>query len=398
MKFNLSFHEIKFWLVNFALVILFSSVEICAQTPTLRVPLTEEPDIPEDYTWWYATLFLLVLGLIGTILWRMNAKKNLKTSSKKAAGKKVEGSPGADRELELYRQNKKLRSGKVNGSSARTNEKQLPQNKLASNRSGVNAEVKTPETAEKSIFDLPVFSIEKIQPARPSAQLPISNDEALMSAIEQTHEEFEEDEEVRELSVRILTTFKTRNSVEALSEVALYDLSSNLRSKAVTILSEFDHESVFETILLACADPTREVKAAAARALFRLSFDRANAWTLIAESEEEGRIRQIARAAIEADLVERSLDKLVHEDRKIAQEAAAFTALIIRSGETKEIFNVLVNHKKMNVRKAVLHIIKITKDQRALEGLCVLLKQNNLPLELQEEVDKTIEEIGFVTA
>ena len=140
-----------------------------------------------------------------------------------------------------------------------------------------------------------------------------------MSAVEQTHEEFEEDEEIRELSVRILAAFKTRNSVEALSEVALYDLSSNLRSKAVTILSEFDHESVFETVLLACADPTREVKAAAARSLFRLSFDRANAWTRIADSDEEGRMRQIARAAIEADLVNRTLERLVHEDHKIAQ-------------------------------------------------------------------------------
>ncbi len=70
---------------------------------------------------------------------------------------------------------------------------------------------------------------------------------------------------------------------------------------------------------------------------------------------------------------------------------------MIKSGETKEVFNVLVNHKKMNMRKAILHVIKITKDQKALEGLYSLLEQKNLPLELQEEVDKTIEEMGFVT-
>jgi hypothetical protein len=399
MKFNLSFHKIKFCLINFAFVVLFSSVEIWAQMPSLRVPVTEEPDTAEDYTWWYAMLFILILGLVGAILWRMNAKKALQVSSKKALkksdGKKTNGSFDVDKELEWFRKNQKLMGGK--GKSSRTNGGGLPQNKSASNRNGVNTEAKTEDAIEKSPFDLPVFLIQKIQPARPFAPLPMSNDEALMSAIEQTHEEFEDDEEIRDLSVRILTAFKTRNSVEALSEVALYDLSSNLRAKAVTILSEFDHESVFETILLACADPTREVKAAAARALFRLSFDRANAWTSIVQSDEEGRIRQIARAAIEADLVERSLDRLVHEDHKIAQEATAFTALMIKSGETKEVFNALVNHKKMNMRKAILHVIKITKDQKALEGLYSLLEQKSLPLELQEEVDKAIEEIGFVT-
>ena len=70
---------------------------------------------------------------------------------------------------------------------------------------------------------------------------------------------------------------------------------------------------------------------------------------------------------------------------------------MIKSGETGEVFNALVKNKKLNVRRAILHIIKITKNQKALEGLYTLLEQNNLPLELQEEVDKTIEEIGFVT-
>ena len=52
----------------------------------------------------------------------------------------------------------------------------------------------------------------------------------------------------------------------------------------------------------------------------------------------------------------------------------------------------------MNVRKAILHIIKVTKDQRAVDGLYGLLEKNTLPIDFQEEVDRTIEEIGFVTA
>ena len=228
--------------------------------------------------------------------------------------------------------------------------------------------------------------------------LPLSSDAALLNAIEQINEEFEEDEEVRELAVRILTAFKTRNSIESLAQVALYDLSSNLRSKAVTVLSEFDHESVFETILLASADPTREVRAAAARGLSHLSFDRADAWARISNTDEEGRIIQAARAAIEGGFVDRTFGRLVHSDYKFAYEGFTLLHLLINAGETEAIFNALETHLEMNVRKAILHVIKVTKNQKALDGLYALLERKNLPLELQEEIDKAIEEIGFVTA
>ena len=122
---------------------------------------------------------------------------------------------------------------------------------------------------------LPINSFNKLAPARDFEPLPLSTDEALLSAIEQTNEECDEDEAMRELAVRILAAFRMRNSVDALSQIALYDLSSNLRSRAVAALTDLDHETVFEAILLACADPTREVRAAAARGLFRLNFDRA---------------------------------------------------------------------------------------------------------------------------
>ncbi len=64
----------------------------------------------------------------------------------------------------------------------------------------------------------------------------------------------------------------------------------------------------------------------------------------IAESEEDGRMIQAARAAIEGDLVERSLVRLVHEDKKAAFEAFALVALLIKAGETQVVFNALENH------------------------------------------------------
>ena len=396
------FLKVKLLFINLIALLLISASEITAQVTSVRV--TPAPERQEDFTWWYGTLFVLFLGLIGSIFWWLNSKKTktvvVSETKSKENNNWEANSVDADKELEWLRKNKKL-VGKKDAPKTKRKKRasNLPVAKtnLNGNTNG-NEENSSSRLNEQSSLILPIFSVQRLELARPFDELPVSNDDSLMDAIEQVQDEFEEDEEIRELTLRVLAAFRTKNSVEALSQAALYDLSSSLRSRAVTILSEFDHESVFETILLACAEPTREVRAAAARGLTKLTFDRADAWTRIAETGEEGRIVQAARAAIESGFVDMSFDRLAHQDHKHAYEAFTLMALLIKAGETEKIFNSLENNRDMNVRKAVLHTIKVTKDQRALDGLYTLLEKNSLPIELQEEVDKTIEEIGFVTA
>lgn len=392
MKMKSTIYSSKFRLLSLLSLFITAAINIRAQSPADSVE-----ESTEDFTWWYVSLAVLTGCLVGAIAWVLKNKKEVKF----AAGKKSKtgkfdnfddkkddfNSVDANKELEWLRKNQSL-IGANNKLPVRVK-----------NNSFTGEQTNSAQTADKVEEEkpLPVFSIERLELARPFSPLPISDDDALMSAIEQSYDEFEEDEEIRAIALRILTAFRTRNSVEAVSQTALYDLSSTLRSKAVTILSEFNHESVFEPILQATADPTREVRAAAARALSKLTIDRADAWTRIFESEEEGRMRQVARAATESGFVEMSFDRLVHPDEKYSYEAFTLMALLIKAGETEEIFRTLENHKNMNVRKAILHVIKITKDQKALDGLYSILEKKTLPLELQEEVDKTIEEIGFVT-
>ena len=245
---------------------------------------------------------------------------------------------------------------------------------------------------------LPINSFSQLKPSKIYDPLPLSNDRSLLNAIEQADEEFEEDESVRELAVRILTAFRTRNSVEALSQIALYDLSSNLRSKAVSTLTDFDHESVFEGILLACADPTREVRAAAARGLFRLNFDRADAWKRIIETNDEFRMSHAARAAIESGIVVKSFDRLVHEDMKVAYEAFALTVLVIKAGETVEVFDSLRNHKDERVKFALLHVLKVLKDEKSFAKLKEYRQSSQLTPDVADRVRDTIESFQTVTA
>lgn len=388
---------------GFAVAVLAASLAVSAQVNVRSVPAAPPVSAPaEDFTWWYVTLFVLALGLAGAIFWYLNNKKaqqEAATKSRPTASAETDlNAVDADKELEWLRKNQKVIGRKnVPSAAERKKRREKASPKIAE---AVEANHAAPVSTDAPInslpMSLPIFSIQRLELARPFDQLAISNDEDLMTAVEQAYDENEEDEEVRDLSIRILAAFKKRNSVEALAQIALYDLSASLRSKAVSVLSDFDHESVFEPILLANADPTREVRAAAARGLTKLSFDRADAWTRISETGEEGRMAQAARAAVESGFVDRSFDRLISKDRKQAYEAFALMALLIKAGDTEKIFHALETHREMDVRRAILHTIKVTKDRDAIEKLHQLLEKNNLPIEFQEEIDKTIEEIGFV--
>ena len=280
--------------VIFASLGFFFAVETWAQIPSVHIPQQGDAVEPvEDNTWWYVTLFILSLNLAGAVYWWRTTKKASaaaagsagKNSLKQAKNSMDFDSFNVDKELEWLRQNPAL-TGVKNGNKDR--QILTKKNKRSNNIAGAKQAGETGGTAEENsagkvqeskFEDLPVHSFTEIKVAKEHNLLPISNDLALMDAIEISQDEFEEDEKVREIALRVLDSYKTRNAAECLGQMAHYDLSSNLRSKAVAALADFDHESVFEDILLACADPTREVRAAAARGLFRLSFDRAGAWT-----------------------------------------------------------------------------------------------------------------------
>lgn len=254
-------------------------------------------------------------------------------------------------------------------------------------------EVETPKPVEKpapkeGFAALPINEFVRLKRSNAYLQLPDSQDLSLLDAIEQTSEDSDADAQTRTLALKILATFKTSNSVAAIAQIALYDFSSKLRSDAVSILAAMDHDSVFETIVTACADPSREVRAAAARALFKLTFDRAQAWTRVIESGDAARMRHVARCAIEGDLVQRSFDRLAHTDRKAVYEAFALTALLIRSGESEPVYKALVEHRDENVKLALLHVMRTVRDENTFEGLSDLLVKYNLSPKVAEKINE----------
>jgi len=369
--------------------------------------------------WYYTIAFVVIAAAIGGVILWVRIKKGTvlpdngfesRHQDRPSYDDFDEVGVDAEKELEWFRKAKKSSAKPEISAEAsplaspgrdRRSRKRLSE--FASAADGLdelhhNAKYFQEKMKRAQFANLPIHSFLQLNEARPFEQLAISADPALLCAIEQANEEFEEDEAVRELAVRILAAFRYRNSVEALSQIALYDLSSNLRSKAVAILTEFDHESVFESILLACADPTREVRAAAARGLFRLSFDRADAWKRLIATKDEYRMAQAARAAVEAGIVQKSFDRLLHEDMRIAYEAVALVGMLLRSGETDEVFDAIRDHQDERVKLALIHVIKIVKDERALERLQQMRREVGLPEEVAERVDEALNAAEAVAA
>lgn len=255
------------------------------------------------------------------------------------------------------------------------------------------------EKMERIRFErLPINRFESLDAARPFTALPVGDEEELLSAIDESDVEFVNDEAVREAAIDTISAYKTRNSVEALSQVALYDISSALRSKAVGILAEFDHMSVFETIILTCADPSREVRAAGARALFRVSFSRANAWLLVCECSDRFRVTQVAKAALEADFVNRSLERLVHEDIHYVHEAVALLSLLIKAEETDDIFEYLRTGEDTNVKWAILKVFSVSAEDSVFEKLGRAVDEGAIGSDIEKDARKALEMFGLIAA
>lgn len=373
-----------------ALMALVVAAEAATQAKRAEAP---------DYTWGYIGTGFLVLLLAGVaFLWYLMRRgpSDSEYEEKRASRTKKEAwesdALDGDMEMEWLRKHNNIINKKrpKRNSAAKTLSKEKVAQLAKLNQAQLEAAAKIKDIQLAGLSDLPFSNIFRLEYPHLSDALQTSDDEGLIEAIDQVLDEFNEDEEMKEVAMRILAASRARNSVEALAQVALYDLSANVRSKAIEFLSEFDHHTVFETIIIACADPTREVRAAAARGLTRLSFNRGDAWARAALLDDQGRKRQIARAAIEGGLVERYFDRLIHSDMKQAYEAFALMTLLLKARETDPIANALEDHQNNTVRIALIHVIKVNKEDDALPYLMKLVERRDLPKEVFDAVEAAI--------
>lgn len=353
---------------------------------------------PEAGSWWPVYVgILVVLGAAAIVAFR-TLQKHLpahvsegKPGNKKSRGILYRWDPKEDEraEKEVAERDRRRRESREKQGSPNISEAALQ---------GIDIE-EVREKMEQIRFErLPINQIKELKRPRSFDALPMSELDEVLSAIENSDVEYVDDDEIREAALDILAEHKTRNSVEALSQAALYDLSANLRSKAVGALAAFNHESVFEAIVLACADPSREVRAAGAKALFSLGFSRADAWLRLARCEDEFRISQAAKAAVEAGFVPRSLDRLVHKDITYANEALSLLALLIKAGETDEMFQHLEKTKDARLGMAVIRVFQIVGDESVAPKVEEMLEKNAFPEEVAVKAKELLDTFEPVAA
>lgn len=187
------------------------------------------------------------------------------------------------------------------------------------------------------------------------------------------------DLQVRAQVVSELASHPVQRSVVALSSIALNDPNSGVRSAAVTGLGSIDHESVFATVLIALADESREVRAAAARTLTGLHFDRADAYVRVMETADPDTQRSVAQACIKTGIVAQAVDRLASEDRHQAYEAFSLFSLLARAHETQPILETIQNHKDEEVRLCAIRVLNVAGQPDLAPTLRTMVSGEGLP-------------------
>jgi len=151
-----------------------------------------------------------------------------------------------------------------------------------------------------------------------------------------------------------------QRSVSALCHTALHDADSSVRAAAVSALGSIDHESVFAPVLISLADETREVRAAAARTLSSLHFDRTIAYRRVIETADEQTLQEFAQACVKTGIVSQSVDRLASEDRRQAHEAFTLLSVLAKAGELQPIVEVIQNHRDVEGSLAAVRVLSMS--------------------------------------
>ncbi len=206
------------------------------------------------------------------------------------------------------------------------------------------------------------------------------------------------DPAVRAEATKALAQYQVRSAVIALSSRARRDPEAAVRAQAISSLAAINHESVFPAVLIGMADESREVRAAAARSLSRLSFDRADAYVRLIETADDEMLREVASACIQAGIAAQGIDRLVSDrrqadkarrqedgdrrraqgDRLQAYEAFAIVSLLAKAKLTHSIVEAISNHPNVDVRLAAVQLLARMTEPEFQEQLRTLSLQDGI--------------------
>lgn len=223
--------------------------------------------------------------------------------------------------------------------------------------------------------------IESLEPAAAIEDLPAhSDEEGLVQALLEIQSE---NASQRLEAAKELGRYQVKSAIDALMTLASLDADSSVRSQAISSLAAINHDSVFPAVLIGMADESREVRAAAARSLSHLSFDRSDAYIRVLETNDEVLLPEVARACIKAGILSQGIDRLATGDRRQAYETFSIISILARAKLFQPMLDVIANHSKLDVRLSTLRLLTNTGEPEVFEQLRELAMREDLGEELR---------------
>ncbi|HEX8119568.1 MAG TPA: HEAT repeat domain-containing protein, partial [Pyrinomonadaceae bacterium] len=233
------------------------------------------------------------------------------------------------------------------------------------------------------------FDTRALVPATDYEELPDAcEDEALAVALVRVEST---DAESRVGAAQTLAQFQVRKAVAALAHAARHDRDDSVRSAAVNSLGLINHESVFAHVIMALADEAREVRAAAARALSRLSFERAEAYVRVAETADPRTLADVAHACVKAGLATQAVGRLASEDRRQAYEAFSLLSLCVVGGEPGPLLDAIGSHRDDEGSLTCVQLLGDSLTPEVVERLRRLAAEGGMPERVRRSILETVE-------
>jgi HEAT repeat protein len=166
-----------------------------------------------------------------------------------------------------------------------------------------------------------------------------------------------------------------------------------VRAAAVASLGAIDHESVFSAVLVALADEARDVRAAAARSLSRLSFDRSDAYVRVIETSDSEELTDVALACIKTGMAAQALERLASDDRRQAYEAFSLLSLLGRANQAQPILETIEKHADVNICLVAVQLLGSSGQPDIAPALRQLAVREGMPEQLRTALMEVVYKI-----
>ncbi|HZB45221.1 MAG TPA: HEAT repeat domain-containing protein, partial [Pyrinomonadaceae bacterium] len=166
------------------------------------------------------------------------------------------------------------------------------------------------------------------------------------------------------------------------------------RAAALADLSRLDPDEAFHHICAAFDDDAREVRNAAARALFDLNPDRADSFTRALREATAERRRHIGAAINNSGLAAEAIGQLTGESRDRTYGAFSLLFLMAKAGEVQPLLRAIESHPNSEVRLAVVKLLALSGQKEILPAFRRLAVRGSLPTEVRSAVMEAIYQIS----